>query len=90
MKQGRDQQPRDDRAQSPGAAPDNQGEGNREADRNYREATRDFVESGKVDDAARKANPQSAEEADEMRRAEREGRSHAKEEDPALKRGAKP
>jgi hypothetical protein len=65
----------------------NQGEGNKEADRHYREKTRDFVESGRVDEAARRSAPTSAEEAEELRRAEEEGRSHAKEEDPALRQG---
>ena len=32
-----------------------QGEGNREADRRYREGARRFAESGRVDDAAREA-----------------------------------
>jgi hypothetical protein len=63
----------------------NQGEGNKEADRHYREKTRDFVESGRVDEAARRSAPTSADEAEELRRAEEEGRSHAKEEDPALR-----
>jgi hypothetical protein len=65
----------------------NQGEGNKEADRHYREKTRDFVESGRVDDAARRSAPTSAEEAEELRRAEEEGRSRAREEDPALRGG---
>jgi hypothetical protein len=33
----------------------NQGEGNREADRRYREAAKKFSESGKVDEAAEEA-----------------------------------
>lgn len=57
----------------------NQGEGNVEAGRNYDEKTRDFVESGQVDDAARRAPPESSKDADEMRRAEEEGRSRAKD-----------
>jgi hypothetical protein len=65
----------------------NQGEGNKEADRHYREKTRDFVESGRVDDAARKARPESSQEADDLRRAEEEGRSRAREEDPLLHKG---
>ena len=65
----------------------NQGEGNKEADRHYRDKTRDFVESGRVDEAARRSAPTSAQEAEELRRAEEEGRSRAKEEDPALRRG---
>lgn len=71
---------------NPSKDPDMQGEGNREADRRYREKTRDFVESGQVDEAARKAAPQSQQEAEALRRAEEEGRSRAKEEDPALRR----
>ena len=66
----------------------NQGEGNKEADRHYREKTKEFVDSGRVDEAARRAKPQSEQEAEELRRAEAEGRSHAKEEDPLLRRGA--
>ena len=61
-----------------------QGEGDYEAARRYDKAAREFAESGKVDDAARDAGPRSAEEADELRRAEREGKSHAKGEDPLL------
>lgn len=58
--------------------PDNQGEGNQEADRRYRESTREFVESGKVDEAAADAATMSAEELAETRRAEAEAKSHAK------------
>lgn len=58
--------------------PDNQGEGNKEADRRYRESTREFVESGKVDEAADDAATMSAEELAEARRAEAEAKSHAK------------
>jgi len=39
-------------------ANDGNPEGDREADRHYREKTRDFVESGKVDEAAEKARNQ--------------------------------
>lgn len=58
--------------------PDNQGEGNKEADRRYRESTREFVESGKVEDAAADAATMSAEELEEARRAEEKAKSHAK------------
>ena len=61
-----------------------QGEGDYDAARRYDKAAREFAESGKVEDAARDAGPHSAEEADELRRAEREGKSHAKGEDPLL------
>ena len=64
-----------------------QGEGNYEAAKQYDEAQRRFVKSGKVDAAARNAKPKSKQEADEMQRAEAAGRSHVKEEDPAIKNG---
>jgi hypothetical protein len=60
------------------------GEGNYKASREYNEKTKEFVESGKVDDAAREAAPQDDAEARELERAEREGKRRAKEEDPAL------
>lgn len=63
------------------------GEGNYKASRDYNERTKRFVESGKVDDAAHQAAPQNPEEAAEMQDAEEIGRSHAKEEDPALLKG---
>ncbi len=63
-----------------------EGEGSYTGAKQYNDATRDFVEEGKVKQAARKAATGSEEEAREMEAAEREGRSHAKEEDPALRR----
>ena len=65
-----------------------QGEGNYAAAQEYNKAQRKFVNSGKVDAAARKAKPKSEAEAQEMQRAEEVGRSHAKEEDPAIKRAS--
>ena len=62
----------------PSGWPDMQGEGNRDAAREYNESQREFVESGQVNEAARDAEPQSDEERREMERAEREGRSHAR------------
>lgn len=56
-----------------------QGEGDREADRNYRERTKEFIDSGRVDEAAQRAKDQDPEEA---RRAEEAGRKRAKELDP--------
>lgn len=56
----------------------NQGEGNVEAGRRYDKATREFVEAGKVDEAAEAAAPDSAAEAEELKRAERAGRAHSK------------
>ena len=55
------------------------GEGNYEATRDYNERTKDFIESGKVDEAAQKAKPKSQQEAREMEKAEQEGKSHAKD-----------
>ncbi len=66
---------------------DLQGEGNYDAARRYDKAQREFVESGQVDDAARKAAPKNADEAEQLRRAEQDGKSRAKEEDPAVSRG---
>jgi hypothetical protein len=64
-----------------------EGEGSYSGARQYDEATRQFVKKGKVEQAARAAAPKSDAEAEEMQDAEQEGRSHAKEEDPALKPG---
>jgi hypothetical protein len=66
------------------------GEGTYQATRAYNEATRRFVRSGKVARAARKAAPRDSDEAAMLERAEREGKSRSKGEDPALKsrRGA--
>ena len=59
------------------------GEGNREADKQYREDTREFVEKGKVDKAAKDAARQKPGEA---RKAEEKGRERAREEDPEVHR----
>ena len=63
-----------------------QGEGDYEAARRYDKAAREFAESGKVDDAARKAEPANPAEAAELERAEEAGKARAKGEDPAVKR----
>ncbi len=55
-----------------------QGEGNTEADRHYRDATKAFVDAGKVQPAAEAAAPESAEVAQALRDAEQAGLSHAK------------
>lgn len=61
----------------------NQGEGDREAARRFNKSEQDFVKSGKVKEAARKAG-----EGDkrEMERAEKIGKGRAKELDPAVER----
>ena len=54
------------------------GEGNYKATRDYNQRTKDFVGSGKVDEAAAKAKPKNEQEAREMEKAEETGKSHAK------------
>jgi hypothetical protein len=66
------------------------GEGNYAASRQYDEATKQYVQSGRVEPAARAAAPKSQGEAREMDAAEAEGKRHAKGEDPALNRRASP
>ncbi len=56
----------------------NQGEGDRDAARHYDEKTREFVESGKVDPAARNAKDDPD--------AEEKGKERAKEFDPEVHR----
>ena len=57
------------------------GEGNYKASREYNEATKKFVESGKVKEAADKAKPGNDKEAQEMRDAEQAGKSRARSKD---------
>ena len=59
-----------------------QGEGDYVAGRRFDKAEREFVKSGKVDDAARKAQPEDPAKAAEMDEAERVGKSHSKGEAP--------
>ena len=66
-----------------------EGEGSYSGSKDYNERTKKFVDSGKVDDAARAAKPQSEEEAHQMHKAERIGKQHARGEDPALKNPSK-
>jgi hypothetical protein len=60
-----------------------QGEGDKAAAREYNEATRAFVESGKVEQAAKRSGDQDPAEAES---AEQGGLGRAKEEDPAVHR----
>jgi hypothetical protein len=60
-----------------------EGEGSYSGSKDYNERTRKFVDSGKVEQAARDAEPKSEEEAHAMQKAERIGKKHAKGEDPA-------
>jgi hypothetical protein len=61
-----------------------QGEGDYKAGRRYDKASRDFAESGKVEPAAHDAAPENAREAEELERAEEEGKSHSKGEGPLV------
>ena len=61
----------------------NQGEGDRESAKRYNEGVQDFVKSGKVEEAARKAGDADPQE---MEQAEQAGKERAKEFDPAVKR----
>ena len=61
-----------------------EGEGSYSGSKEYNERTQKFIDSGKVEQAARDAEPKSEEEAHAMQKAERIGKKHAKGEDPAL------
>ena len=54
------------------------GEGNYAASKKYNDATKKFVESGRVEAAARAARPKSQQEATDMLAAEEAGRIKAK------------
>ncbi|OGA29198.1 MAG: hypothetical protein A3I01_00330 [Betaproteobacteria bacterium RIFCSPLOWO2_02_FULL_65_24] len=57
------------------------GEGNYKASRDYNEATKKFVDSGKVDKAARAAARKDRKEEQQLQQAERIAKSRAKGED---------
>ena len=61
----------------------NQGEGNRSADRRYREATEKFVNSPRGRHEIETAGDVTPEEQREIEQAEREAKQRAKEHDPA-------
>jgi hypothetical protein len=63
-----------------------EGEGSYSGTKDYNERTKKFIDAGKVDQAARDAEPKSSEEEHAMQKAERIGKKHAKGEDPALKK----
>lgn len=66
-----------------GQKPTNQGEGDRESARRYNRNTQKFVESGKVEEAAKRAGDADPKELEE---AEKAGKKRAKELDPAVER----
>jgi len=55
-----------------------EGEGSYSGTKDYNERTRKFIDSGKVADAARDAEPKNEEEKHAMQKAERIGRARAK------------
>lgn len=66
----------------------NEGEGNKTAARHYNEKTEEFAKSGKVDEKAREAAKAVDQDKGDLKRAEQEGKSHSKGEDPKLKTGS--
>jgi len=66
------------------------GEGNYDATRQYNEATKKFIEAGKVDKAARDAAPRNAQEAADMKQAEQAALLRAKDSPPPVKEPAQP
>lgn len=67
-----------------------QGEGDYDSAEKYNEETREFIDSGRVEQAARNAAPRNEEERQAMRKAEEEGRSHARGEGKQAQDGKSP
>ena len=68
-----------DQKKTTGAGP-NEGEGSRTAARAYNKDTRDFVDSGKVDEKAKEAaKALDGAEAKDLKQAEADGKSHRKQ-----------
>ncbi|BDG05439.1 hypothetical protein [Anaeromyxobacter oryzae] len=57
--------------------PENEGEGNRSADRRYREGVAEHLRKGKVEQEAEDARRDVEANPDEFRRAEEEGKRHS-------------
>lgn len=66
--------------------PRNEGEGNKSADRNYREATQKFVESERGRKEIEKAGDVDLRQQREIERAEEQAKRRAKEHDPQEKK----
>jgi hypothetical protein len=65
----------------------NEGEGNRTAARKYNDATRRFVQSGRVEESGEQAKSAiQGDEKGELERAEKAGKNKIREEDPAVER----
>jgi hypothetical protein len=65
-----------------------QGEGDYESAKKFDDDEAAFVKSGRVDQAARDAEPKSQAEADEMKKAEEVGKSRSKGEDASSRKPA--
>ena len=65
-----------------GNTPHNEGESNKSADRNYREATQKFVESERGREQIEKAGDVDSNQERDIEGAEEEAKRHAKEHDP--------
>lgn len=55
-----------------------EGEGSYSGTKDYNQRTKKFIDAGKVDEAARDAEPTSEQEKHEMQKAERLGKQRAK------------
>ena len=66
-----------------------QGEGDKEADRNYRKRTTEFLKSKKGQEAIERAGDVSEEEARKLKKYEEQGKARAKGEDPQVKHQTK-
>ena len=65
----------------------NEGEGSRTAAKEYNERTKQFIEKGDVEAKAKEASAAlDRAEGEELRWAEEQGRAHAHEEDPQVRR----
>jgi len=66
-----------------------QGEGDKESDRRYREGTKEFVQSPEGKEQIKHAGDVSEAEARRLREFEEKAKSHAKDEDPAVRQQTK-
>jgi hypothetical protein len=55
-----------------------EGEGSYSGTKDYNQRTKKFIDAGKVDEAAREAEPDTEQEKHEMQKAERLGKERAK------------
>ena len=75
-------------AQSNGKKDTEHGEGSYKGTRDYNQRTKEFIDSGRVEQAAHDAEPKNREEARDMERAEEVGRSRARGSDAGTPRGS--